>query len=112
MNLKELYHTTKSKAILLINKEGKIVEAYSKITYENPEDFSAVTKVVINIVDSFFTDVLAIKPLTEIIVKTEDQHFYVKKCDPDHVLCVLSDGVMNRSLISLSLKKTMNSENK
>ncbi|WCC44854.1 hypothetical protein PJW08_15145 [Tenacibaculum finnmarkense] len=105
MNLKELYHSTKSKAILLFDKEGKIVEAHSKITYENPEDFSAVTKVVINIIDNFFTDVLETTLLTEIIIKTTDQNFYIKKCDDDHVLCVLSDGVMNRSLISLSLKK-------
>ncbi|MBE7629331.1 roadblock/LC7 domain-containing protein [Tenacibaculum piscium] len=106
MNLKELYESTKSKAILLINKEGKIVEAYSKISYENPEDFSAVTKVVINIIDNFFTDVLSIEPLTEIIIKTAEQNFYIRKCDDDHILCVLSDGVMNRSLISLSLQKT------
>ncbi|CAM1334329.1 roadblock/LC7 domain-containing protein [Tenacibaculum aestuariivivum] len=105
MNLKELYESTKSKAIFLFDKEGRVVETYSKITYENPENFSAVTKVVVNIIDNFFKDVLEIEPLTEIIIKTEHQDFYIKKCDEDHILCVLSEGAMNRSLISLSLKK-------
>ncbi|MDO6744345.1 roadblock/LC7 domain-containing protein [Tenacibaculum soleae] len=105
MNLEELYKKTKSKAIILIDKNGEIVKSYSDVNYERAEDFSAVTMVVSNMLDSFFAEVLLIKPLTEMIIKTEKHHFYITKCDANHVLCVLSDSAINTSLISLSLKK-------
>ncbi|MFL0098384.1 roadblock/LC7 domain-containing protein, partial [Tenacibaculum maritimum] len=105
MNLEELYVNTKSRALLLINKEGLIVESYSGTDGDYTNEFSAVTKVVINMLDSFFTEVLMIDPLDEIIIKTKIHHFFIKKCDAEHVLCVISDKGVNTSLINLSLKK-------
>ncbi|WP_271406310.1 roadblock/LC7 domain-containing protein [Tenacibaculum soleae] len=105
MNLEELYNNIKPKSISLIDKNGSVVESYSEDDFGQVEDVSAVTMVVTNMLDNFFTEVLSIKPLDEVIVKTEKHHIYITKCDADHVLCVLSDSAINASLISFSLKK-------
>ncbi|CAM1369471.1 conserved hypothetical protein [Tenacibaculum sediminilitoris] len=110
MNLEELYKLIKAKALVLINSNGDIVDSFHEDNIYDLKNFSALTKIMVDMVDDFFTQILDLDYSNEIIVKSGNHFFYVLKYNQEHVLCVLAEGLVNISLISLSLKKKMKNE--
>lgn len=107
MNLEELQKLTKAKALVLVANSGEIVDSYQEENSYDLNNFSALTNIMVGMVDDFFTQIISVKPSNEIIIKSDNHFFYLLKCDPNHVLCVLTEGLVNTSLISLSIKKSI-----
>lgn len=107
MNLEELYNSIKAKALVLINCDGGITDSFTEEDSFDLNNFSAFTKIMTDMTDDFFTQILSVKASNEIIIKSDNHFFYIIKYNHDHVLCVLTEGIMNTSLISLSLKKNL-----
>lgn len=105
MNLEELYKLTKAKALVLIGIDGNIVDSYHQEDLNNLDKIAPFTSIMVNMVDDFFTNIISVKKSNEMIIKSDNHSFYLFRCDDEHILCVLAEGMVNTSLISLSIKK-------
>ncbi len=110
MNLEELHKLTKAKALVLITNDGSIVDSFYEENTYDLNNFSAITNIMVGMADDFFTQILGVNPSNEIIIKSNNHFFYILKYNKEHILCVLTEGLVNTSLISLSLKKTLKTE--
>ena len=113
MDLEKLIKKINLDAVLLINKEGSVLDSF----YANEEEgvqsseakIAAFSNISLNMANSFFGDILHTSDRArEISFKSDKTVFYLIKYDEDHVLSVLSSDLINAKLLSLTIKKEFN----
>ena len=108
MNLQELLIETKSKAIFLIDKNGKTIDSYPKKNdLGNLQEKITVFKATLFSMANHFFNTFLNADLNEIILKSNNENMFLIKYN-EYILCFLSDKNINTSLLELLMKKEFN----
>lgn len=111
LDLQKLLLETKTKAIYLIDNEGKIIDFYPQDNElaEIKDKIAAFDAVIFNMSSSFF-NLFFNSELNEITLKSEKEALLLYKYK-EYVLCFLADKSTNIGLLNILLKKEANTIN-
>lgn len=105
MNLEELLSNTKTKAVYLFEKSGKLIDHYPESEDElnkNEKKITAFSATVFNMVNHFFQDFFE-SETTNVVMKSNKENIVLVKHE-DFILCFFSDKNINLGLLGVSLK--------
>ncbi|CAM1354942.1 MULTISPECIES: roadblock/LC7 domain-containing protein [Tenacibaculum] len=111
MDLQKLLLETKTRAIYLIDEEGKIIDFYphDNDLVEIKDKIAAFDAVIFNMSSSFF-NLFFKTELNEMILKSDKEALLLFKYK-EYVLCFLADKNTNIGLLNLMFKKETNTIN-
>jgi len=111
LDLQKLLLETKTKAIYLIDNEGKIIDFYPQDNElsEIKDKIAAFDAVIFNMSSSFFS-LFFNTELNEMILKSDKEALFLFKYK-EYVLCFLADKNTNVGLLNLMFKKETNTLN-
>lgn len=111
LDLQKLLLETKTKAIYLIDNEGKIIDFYPQDNElsEIKDKIAAFDAVIFNMSSSFFS-LFFNTELNEMILKSDKEALFLFKYK-EYVLCFLADKNTNIGLLNLMFKKETNTLN-
>jgi len=111
LDLQKLLLETKTKAIYLIDNEGKIIDFYPQDNElsEIKDKIAAFDAVIFNMSSSFFS-LFFNTELNEMILKSDKEALLLFKYK-EYVLCFLADKNTNIGLLNLMFKKETNTIN-